>query len=174
MRRKRILLDGVPYQVTVRVNRKEALIETDLAKNLFIQTLAKAKGKCDFRLDNFVVMNNHVHLLLWPSNGAALPAVMRRMLGSYSLSYNHIFNISGHFWGTRYFSRPLVSFEDYLVVSDYIDANPVKAELVPDSRDWQWGGLYHHQSGRCDVTEVPAWLSFLRPKHRAVTGNLLR
>lgn len=171
MSRKRVLLDGVPYHVTARANRKEALLETDLAKCLFVEILARTKEKYDFRLDNFVVMENHIHLLIWPSKGQELSAIMRRVLGSFSLSYNHVFSTCGHFWGDRYYSRPITSFEEYLAVSDYIDVNPEKAELIDNARDWEWSGLHHHRSGRCDITEAPDWLIFLRPAH-AVTVTI--
>lgn len=69
MGRRRILLDGVPYHVTARANRKEDLLETDHAKNYFVEILAKTKRKCSFSLDNFIVMDIHIHLLIWPSLG---------------------------------------------------------------------------------------------------------
>jgi putative transposase len=168
MRKSRVLRDDVPYHVVVRTNRKDLLLETSLAKGLFQETIIAAKEKHVFRIDNYVIMDNHVHLLIWPSCGAALPTLMKWILGGYTMKYNRVFESCGHVWGDRYYSRPIPDFGDYLMTSDYIDANPTRACLVEDPKHWAWGGLFHHQIGRRDITEAPIWLKEARPEHSVI------
>jgi putative transposase len=161
--------------VTARTNAKALLFQPAGAKVLFLETLGKAKGKFGFQIDNFVLMENHVHLLLWPAAGDELPLLMKWLLGVYAEAYNRAFDLWGHFWGGRYFSRPLGQFGEYLAVSDYIDGNPVEAGLVPTATDWEWGGLFLHREGRAELTQAPEWLLLARPehgvRHRAAAGG---
>lgn len=151
MRRLRVLVDGAPYHAIVRANRKEHLLESPSAKTLLLTTLAQAKHKFEFRIDNFVIMENHVHLLLWPSASVGLPEIMKWTLGVFTMRYNRAFDSSGHVWGQRYFSRPIGSAEEYQKISDYIDANPVRAGLVTSAVDWEWSGFYHRLINRRDI-----------------------
>ena len=48
------------------------------------------------------------------------------------MRYNRIYQEWVHVWGSRYFSRPISSFGEYLSVYQYIDQNPAKAGLVDD------------------------------------------
>lgn len=151
MRTSRLWFPGAVYHVTVRTNRKDLLLEPPLAKELFVSTLARAKKKYKFEVWNFVVMNNHVHLLLrFPIDGN-LPDAMRWLLGVYAMNLNRRYGQSGHVWGDRYYSRPISCMGEYRIVSEYIDLNPVRSALVADPDEWVWGGRWHRLVNRTDV-----------------------
>jgi putative transposase len=154
MRKLRLLVDGAPYHVISRTNRKEFLLESPLAKNLLLETLRQAKRKYEFQIDNFVIMDNHIHLLLWPPLSIGLPILMKWILGVYATRYNRAFTSCGHVWADRYFSHPIASLSEYRVIFSYIDANPVNAMLVTNPAEWEWSGFYHNLSGRHDIIGV--------------------
>jgi len=82
------------------------------------------------------------------------------------MSYNRIHGTWGHFWGSRYFSRPVTSFVEYNVVFNYIDNNPVKSQLVENKLHWEWSGIHHHRCGRNDIVSPPSLLmKLLWPEH---------
>jgi hypothetical protein len=66
----------------------------------------------------------------------------------FTMSWNRINKLTGHFWGERYFSRIIDSLHEYLRIFQYIIDNPVKACLVSDGRDFRFGGLELHE-GQC-------------------------
>lgn len=151
---------GTIYHVTARVNRKERLLQTPKSKTLFLETLIKLRKKYSCRIDNFVIMDNHVHLLVEPIGGTTLPEMMKWLLGVYTMKYNRMFNTSGHFWGDRYYSVPLKNFEEYIHAFLYINQNPVRARIVEKAIEWEWGGLWqYHAQYRDIVDEVPPWLA---------------
>ena len=156
MRQYRKILDGAVYHVTARTNNKGMLLGTPFSRELFLKILSNAKEKFDFEIDNFVIMGNHFHLLIRPLNGSTLPEIMKWILGVYTMSYNRIHGTWGHFWGSRYFSRPVTSFVEYNVVFNYIDNNPVKSQLVENKLRWEWSGIHHHQCGRNDIVSPPS------------------
>lgn len=166
MRQLRQLQAGACYHVTARANRKEYLLRSPLARDLFVETLVRCRAKYLFNLDNFVLMENHVHLLITPSRPEDLPIIMKWLLGVYTMRYNKCFKTWGRVWGSRYYSRPIRHLEDYIVTSSYIDNNPVKAVLTGWARDWPWSACYHRSRGiRILVAPLPDWLLMRQPAH---------
>ncbi len=166
MRQSRIIIPGAAYHITARANRKEHLFGSSFARDVFLETLGLARTKYFFMVDNFVIMENHFHLLLQPAPSAALADIMKWLMGVYSQKYNRIFKTCGHVWGARYFSRPLRTFRDYLEVQNYIDMNPVKALLASRPANWAWNGLSHRKSGNYTIVDpLPPWLLSYLPEH---------
>jgi len=92
MRNLRCIAEGAAYHVTARVNRKEKLLDSPVAKELFIEILAKHRqrgGACQILA--FTVMNNHVHLVLHPDNNLGLSETMKWILGVNTMNYNRVF-----------------------------------------------------------------------------------
>jgi putative transposase len=169
MRKERRILDGAVYHVTARTNRKEMLLGTPFSRELFLQVLVDAKERHDFEIDNFVIMGNHIHLLIRPLNGSALSEIMKWILCVYTMSYNRIHGTWGHFWGGRYFSRPVTSFGEYIKIFTYIDQNPVKAQLAENSLCWEWSGIRHHRCGRREIiSPLTLWMQLLWPEHETL------
>lgn len=76
MRRARVCVDGAVYHVVARTNRREMLMDSAMAKDMFLEVLVRAKEKYCFAVHNFVVMGNHFHLLLKPLGGDSLAEIM--------------------------------------------------------------------------------------------------
>lgn len=167
MRKKRILSKGARYHVSVRVNNKEMLLNTNAAKALFVALLRKAKSRYNFTIENYVIMGNHVHLLIVPGFDENLSRIMQWLLSGFAMTYNKRFNRSGHFWGERFFSRVIDTFFDYLRTFEYIDKNPVVAGLVTHISDWKFSGIYENRYGRRSlVSLLPDILYTFFPNHK--------
>jgi Transposase and inactivated derivatives len=145
MRKNRLLRDGARYHVTARVNNREFLMKEENAKSLFLKILKKAQTKFSFRLDNFVVMENHVHLIIKPEGAEKLSRIMQWILSVFAMTYNRRFGRTGHFWGTRFFSRIINSLRQYLIISHYIDDNPVRSGLADKPVNWKFGGAWYRR-----------------------------
>jgi putative transposase len=142
------------------------ILDTIAMKQLFLSVVKRAKGKYDFRLENFCIMGNHFHFVIQPLRGASLSAIMQWILSVFAMAYNRIRGLTGHVWGCRFFSRIIESLRDLIDVFDYIDGNPVKASKVEDRREWRFGGLGHSRIGSREVIEdSPIWIRLLFPEH---------
>lgn len=167
MRKPRMLRDGGRYHVIARANRKEMILESAAMKDLFLETVARAKKKYDFRVENFTVMGNHFHMIIQPINGSNLSAIMQWIMSVFAARWNRLKGCSGHVWGERFFSRILDSLQEYLRTFAYIDHNPVRAGQVTRPEDWQHGGLWHLMRGLHHIVEpLSASLELLLPMHR--------
>ena len=171
MRKPRITQKGAIYHVAARTNRKELLMEPDAVKQMFVDVLARAKAKFSFRLDNFVIMGNHFHLLIEPQGDSTLPNIMKWILQTLAIRYNKANGLSGHFWGDRYFSWIVPSAREFLRVFSYLDQNPVAAGLVKAAEEWKWGALWLRQNGIRWLGSLPRWLVEVFPHHCELVGQ---
>lgn len=163
MRKLRELAEGARYHVVARANRREMIMKSREMKELFMQVLIRAKGKYRFRLENFCILGNHYHLVIQPENGENLSRIMQWIMSRFASEWNKANGMCGHVWGGRFFSRILSSIRDLVATFGYIDENPVKAGLVYEAADWQYGGLRESREGNHGVLDrLPPWiLSFL-------------
>jgi len=155
MRKRRIFVDGSAYHVTSRTNDRTRAFDRNLGRRIMILTLESAKEKFGFKLHNFCIMPNHVHLLITPAEGTNLSRIIQWLKTKSAKHWNCIHGSSDHLWGERFFSRPVKDMMDYSHVYDYIDQNPVKAGLVVYPTDWKASGAYYianNISGLVDFT----------------------
>ena len=167
MRTKRQIKSGAFYHVTARTNRGEMIFDSRQIKALFLATLKKAKKKFKFQIKNFCIMNNHFHLLIKPGKGASLSQIMQWLLSVFAMSYNRRLQLTGHVWGERFFSRIIRNIADFVKTFNYIDKNPVMANLVSNSREWKYGGLWHHKRALPGIVDkLEKGFTALFPNHK--------
>ena len=136
-------------------------MECDHAKALLLDVLLRAKERYSFRVENFVIMGNHFHLIIKPGEHENLSRIMQWILSVYAMTYNKIYGRCGHFWGDRFFSRILYSLEQYLRVFKYIDDNPVSANVQNDD-DWLYSGHYHRKNNLTRLIEpLPPFMNMI-------------
>lgn len=143
MRKSRFLEIGARYHITVRVNNKEMLLEPERVKQLFESVLIRSKHRYSYSLEHFVLMGNHIHLIIFPHRDESLSRIMQWVLSVFACSYNKMTGRTGHFWGARFFSTVLHSLQQYLRAFDYISQNPVKAGLTSHCALWRYSGIFH-------------------------------
>lgn len=162
MRKRRELVVDGRYHVSARANRQEMILDKESMKELFLNVVACAKKKFDFRIENFCVMGNHFHLIIQPLNGANLSRIMQWILSVFAMKWNKMHGITGHVWGERFFSRVISCIVEFMQVFRYIIMNPVKAGMASQSKEWKHCGLWHYQRSFKHILDVPPlWLSVI-------------
>ena len=92
----------------------------------------------------YVLMTNHVHLLVTPAETGALSGLMQRLGRHYVHYINKHYRRSGTLWEQRYCAC-LVDAEDYLLeLYRYIDLNPVRAGMVAHAEEYRWSSARAH------------------------------
>jgi len=100
--------------------------------------LKEAAAKHSVAVHAFVLMTNHVHLLMTPETEKGISAVMQTLGRQYVRYFNHRYQRTGTLWEGRYKSC-LVSSDAYLLgCYRYIELNPVKAKMVERPDDYVW------------------------------------
>lgn len=150
----RLTLAGYPHHIILRGNnRQDIFMDTsDFQRMLeLLETHAKAQG---VEVHAYVLMSNHLHLLVTPQQDNALPFMMQALGRSYVLYFNKRHGRSGTLWEGRYRSTLIQSDRYLLACMAYIDLNPVRAGMVAQASDYPWSSHAHYIGTRQD-----AWLT---------------
>ena len=100
-----------------------------------------------YRLLAWVIMPNHVHVLMETLDGFPLDGVIHSWKSFTSKQANKILGQSGQFWMQDYFDRYIRDDNHLAVVTDYIEGNPVKAGLARSADAWRWGSAFRKVKG---------------------------
>ncbi|MBU1692765.1 MAG: transposase [Verrucomicrobia bacterium] len=141
----RIEYPGAFYHVMCRGDRGEAVFRDDGDRLTFLKTLSETCSRTGWRVHAYVLMSNHYHLLI-ETPEANLVAGMKWMQGTYTQRFNTRHRVRGHLFQGRYRAIPVQSDEpEYLrLVSAYIHANPVRAGLLKEAKEffgYRWSSL---------------------------------
>lgn len=149
-RRPRLELPGIPMHVTQRgVNRCATFLD-DADRHHYRRLLRNACRAHGVQVHAFVLMDNHVHLLLSSSAPGAVSKVMRGSGQAYVQAFNARHGRIGTLWQGR-FKSCLVDSERYLLaVLRYIELNPVRAGMVALPEDYHWSSVHTHLGIACD------------------------
>ena len=103
----------------------------------------------------YVLMTNHVHLLMTPSACGQVALVMQSLGRRYVRYINDRYRRTGTLWEGRYKSS-LVDRENYLLhCYRYIELNPVRARMTADPLDYAWSSQAHNAFGHADLLIHP-------------------
>ena len=135
--RQKINVAGVMSHITQRASGTDRLFHED---DDYLEMLARLKQVTqahDIELIAFVLMPNHVHLLL-RQNEANLQDAMRELFSRYAWRHNKKYERKGHLFGSRYRQAVCLDEAYAITVSLYIHLNPVRAGLADQPRDYRW------------------------------------
>lgn len=137
----RLDVAGVPQHVIQRGNNREVCFFEEQDYTVYLSKLAEYAEKLEVEVHAFVLMTNHVHLLMTPISTGNISRLMQS-LGRYYVRYiNKKYDRTGTLWEGRYKST-LIDSEAYLLtVSRYIELNPVRANMVEQPGEYPWSSF---------------------------------
>ena len=151
----RFVLVGHPQHVIIRGNNREPIFYADEDYQFYLEKLKKACEKHSCDIHAYVLMTNHVHLLITPHKKDSISKVIQ-MLGRYYVQYfNYTYQRTGTLWEGRY-KATLIDSEHYaLGCYRYIELNPVRAEMVNHPADYPWSSYKFNALGDENSLVVP-------------------
>lgn len=156
MRKTRELKANAKYHVTAKVNRGEFILKDSKFKELFLEVVKRAKKKYEFQIENFCVMDNHIHFIIHPEEKENLSRIMQWILSVFARYYNKIMKLKGHVWYDRFKSKIISDIKQLIAVFNYIKENPVKAELVKEASEFEYSGISFIKKGDFSIIDPPA------------------
>ena len=149
-RQPRFVLPGQPQHVIQRGNNRDIIFVSDMDYQFYLEKLGDVCRRFQCQLHAYVLMTNHVHLLITPQTEKGISQVMQS-LGRYYVQYfNFIYKRTGTLWEGRY-KASLIDAERYLMTCyRYIELNPVRAGMVLHPADYRWSSYQHNAMGRLD------------------------
>ena len=132
---------GFVYHVLNRGNGRADVFHNDDDCAAFVTLMQEAHEKVPMRLVGYCLMTNHFHLVLWPHGDGDLSRWMQWLMTAHVRRYHLHYKGSGHVWQGRFKAFPIQDDEHYLTVLRYVERNPLRANLVQQSQDWDWSSL---------------------------------
>ena len=124
--------------VIQRGNNREACFYEEQDYKVYLDVLKQSAQKYKVYIHAFVLMTNHVHLLVTAADEKGVPRMMQALGRKYVQYFNYTHNRTGTLWEGRYKST-LVDSEHYLLlVYRYIELNPVRANMVEHPAEYPW------------------------------------
>jgi REP element-mobilizing transposase RayT len=136
-RRPRIEYEGAFYHVITRGNQRQRIFKSEKDYGKYLEILADYKDRYKYSLYAYVLMNNHVHLLI-ETQKAPLSKILQGINQRYTLYFNTKYRTVGHLFQGRY-KAILCNKDEYLLsLIKYIHLNPVRAGIVKRLEEYRW------------------------------------
>jgi len=164
-RRARISLPNVPVHLIQRGNNRQPCFFADEDYCRYLDWLGEYASKSGCRIHAYVLMTNHVHLLLTADHADAGGGLMKLLGQRYVQYVNRAYHRSGTLWEGRFRSCP-VQEENYLLgCQRYIELNPVRANMVAHPAEYRWSSYGANAQGAADA------LVQMHPLYAALGGD---
>jgi len=137
-RQARLVLPDVALHVIQRGHNRDACFWHDTDRLVYLTLLHQLSKKTGCALHAYVLMTNHVHLLLTPRDSDSCGRLMRNLGQRYVQYVNRRYERSGTLWEGRYRSCLVDSTEYVLACHRYIELNPVRAGMVGTPSAYRW------------------------------------
>ena len=151
-RKPRFYLPDIPAHIVQRGNCRQATFFADEDYSAYLGWLREGSRLQGCAIHAYVLMTNHVHLLVTPRNTNSISKLIQFVGRHYVTYVNHIYAKSGTLWEGRH-KGCVISSDDYLLTCmRYIELNPVRAGMVAAPGDYRWS------SYRSNALGVPSGL----------------
>jgi putative transposase len=149
---KRYYGQGHLHFITFSCYRRLPLLKTARARNIFVRELARVRDELGFRLVGYVVMPEHVHLLVSEPGRESLAVALQGLKLSGARRTR-----TRPFWLPRYYDFNVRTEAKRFEKLNYIHWNPTKRGLVDRPEDWRWSSYRYYQTGEQGRVTIKSW-----------------
>jgi len=154
-RRPRLVLPAIPLHIIQRGNNRNACFISETDYLVYLSLLKQYAADAACQIHAYVLMTNHVHLLLSSGSRHGPSTLMRRLGQHYVQYFNRRHRRTGTLWEGR-FRSCLVEQERYLLICQrYIELNPVRARMVSNPATYPWSSYRANALGEENLLITP-------------------
>ena len=154
-RRARLSIPGIPWHIIQRGNNRSVCFYAEEDYQLYLHHLQEFAVKFGCAIHAYVLMTNHVHLLLTPQHPDSASLLMKHLGQRYVQYINRTYKRSGTLWEGRFRSCLTQSEEYVLACYRYIELNPVRAGMVNQPQDYRWSSYHTNALGKASSLITP-------------------
>jgi putative transposase len=134
----RIRVPKVPLHIVQRGHNREPCFFGSADRHVYMALLGKLAVRFACAVHAYVLMTNHVHLLVTPDDADGASLLMKQLGQSYVQYVNRTYERTGTLWGGRFRSHPVQCYRYLLACYRYIELNPVRAGIARHPEDYPW------------------------------------
>jgi putative transposase len=154
-RRARLSIPGIPWHIIQRGNNRSACFYAEQDYRVYLRHLEELARRFECAVHAYVLMTNHVHLLLTPAREDSAALLMKHLGQRYVQYINRTYRRSGTLWEGR-FRSCLAQREGYVLACyRYIELNPVRAGMVSHPQEYRWSSYAANALGGADALVQP-------------------
>lgn len=154
-RKPRFFLPGVPVHAVQRGVNKSPIFFEDFDYQEYLKFLKQESDKAKCSVHAYVLMTNHVHLLLTPENTNSISELFQGIGRHYVPYINKKYQRTGGLWEGR-FKASIIDSENYLFgCMRYIELNPVRAKMVEKPEAYRWSSYRANAQGEHNAILSP-------------------
>lgn len=143
-------LPGQPQHVIQRGNNRSPIFVAPEDYLFFLERLSEGCDRYACSVHAYVLMTNHVHLLVTPKTADGISKLMQSVGRRYVQYFNFTYQRSGTLWEGRYKSVPIEGEAYVMTCYRYIETNPVRAAMATHPRGYRWSSYHHHADGKAE------------------------
>jgi putative transposase len=161
---------GQSHFITFSCHRRKARFSNERLYDLFPACLQAMRLQFKMRIYGYVVMPEHIHLLVSEPEQGTLADAMHYLKLSFSKRTKSLTDVPHEpFWQKRYYDRNVRTVREFGVKLRYLHRNPVKRRLVKEPGDWKWSSFRHYAFREMGVVEIESeWTA--RDRELQMTG----
>jgi len=153
-RHARIVIPGQAMHIVQRGNNRQATFYAEEDYWRYRDTLFEYAEECECQIHAYVLMTNHIHLLLTPQTEKSVSMMMQAVGRKYVRYINGSYRRTGTLWEGRYKSAVIDSDEYLLTCSRYIELNPVRAAMVKGPGQYKWSSYRANALGKGEIDKL--------------------
>lgn len=154
-RTARLRIEGFPFHIVQRGHNKAPCFLEASDYELYLGLLGEFARRCACRVHAYVLMTNHVHLLVTSREAWGSTRLMRHVNQHYVQRFNRRYGRCGSAWQGRFWSSVVESDSYLLTCQRYIELNPVRAGMVGSPGDYRWSSHAHNAAGAPSLVVTP-------------------
>ena len=137
-RKPRMFVPGIPAHIVQHGNNRQATFFDDQDYAFYLDVLSEGLNRYKADLHAYILMTNHVHLLITPRHEDSVSRIFQHVGRMYVLYINKKYKRTGSLWEGRY-KCSLVNVDEYLLrCYRYIELNPVVAGMFEKPEEYRW------------------------------------
>ena len=153
--------------VTFSCAGRKPYLRTAFGRDLFERSLETMRVRYRFYVAGYVVMPEHVHLLLSEPETVVLGTALQALKLSVAVQ-----SVQRPFWLARYHDFNVFSEAKRAEKIHYMHENPVNRALVSDPGEWRWSSYRHSQTGERGVVEIESEIMAARRDRAGVEAQV--
>ncbi len=150
-RKQRFYIPGVPAHVMQRGHNREPIFFTENDYREYLKFLKRTSERYECQIHSYVLMTNHVHLLLTPSTDKSISLLFQSLGRLYVTYINKTYQRSGTLWEGRHKGHIIETSNYFLTCMQYIELNPVRAGMVSHPADYPWSSYLANGEGLSNI-----------------------
>lgn len=154
---------GDLHFITCSCYERRPYLSNDASRALFELALERMRQRYSFRVSGYVIMPEHVHMLVSEPERGLLSKAMQAIKLSVAVQ-----RLERPFWQARYYDFNVFSEKKRIEKLKYLHRNPVTRGLVGHPQDWKWSSFKHYATGEEGIVEIDSqWTAFRKEQTRS-------